>query len=393
MAVAERRPARRHRALLPLLALGPTALAGAQAPPVPTVRVAFASAAHRAAVPAFAWLCDHVVQQPGWPAGRDRTRPFAATFDPQGVTLLGDGVDLPRGVVAAGTCSLPGLELLWACAADGTEDWFVPRDARLPEAWHALLHGLQLDVVDEPRSLDATVVIGHLAGGLCEGDPRAERLRLGAAACGEVTWTAWATPTHWRVRGRSGGGLLLPAALLWLAREGASADPAPLPLRAFAARDGDRAEAARQSVRVPGSATEQTLVALLHADDQVAFAAVDALRRLGAAHALPQIVAVARPDVPWTELAAAEALQALWPAADPATRQATRAAVWRCGSAAVRAVDLEALDGAAVSPRPAERAAEAASLRLRILVWLALLAVGLYGLWSRARLRLRPAAG
>jgi hypothetical protein len=388
LAVAERRPLRG------LLGLALTATCLCDRPPTqspPSILAAVAGAAERAAVPAIDWLCgSHLPRRAEWPRGRDPALPFAVRIDGRGVAVLADVVALPRGVVAAGTVAIDDTEVLrWACRDDGTEDWFVAPSATVPAAWLQPLAELRADAIGAPRSLDAGVVIAHLAGALAEGDPRADLLRLGGAACGEVTWTAWSTPAHLRVRGRSGGGLLLPAALLWLARDGDAAATPALALRAFAARDGDRAEAARQGVRAPGAATERALGALLHADDQVAFAAVDALRRLGAANTLPQIVAAAGPDAPWTSLAAADALRELWPHADPATRQAARAAVQRSQSLVVRAVDLDTLAAGHVSPLAAERAAEAAAARVRAIVVLALLAVGLYGLWSRERVRLR----
>lgn len=387
MATAERRRAGPFAAAIAVA----TVLAPALGAQVPTVRATVADAPHRRALPGLDWLCSrHLPARVEWPADRDATRAFAFELGPAGLVVLGDGPPLPDGTIALGSCQLGGTELLFACRSDGTEDWWLARDAAVPAHWLSLLRELRADELEQPRVLDAAVLIGHLAGALAEGDPRADLLRLGASTCGTVTWTAWTTPSHLRVRSAGDGGLLLPAALVWYAQQGGSA-PRPTALRGFAARDGDRAEAARQSVRSPGAGTERNLSALLHADDQVAFAAVDALRRLGAASALPQIVGAAGPEAPWTSLAAADALRELWPKADPATRQATRAAVQRSRSLTVRAVDVDALGGV-VSPVPAERAAESIALRVRALVVLALLATGLYGLWARERARLRVAA-
>ena len=391
MAVAE---ATRHLVAF-VAALAAACLTLAAPAQGPTVRAAFAASAHRGAVPGLDWLCNRwLPARPEWPRARDLDLPFAVEIGAAGLRVLDDVPRLPPGLVAAGAVAEgPRDVLLFACRDDGREDWWIPREADVPPTWRERLVGLGADVLDEPRRLDAAVVIGHLAGALAEGDPQATLLRLGAASCGEVTWTAWRTAEHLRVRGRSDGGLLLPAALLWLADQRGHAGTAPVELRAFAARDGDRAEAARQCVRSPGDDTERALEALLHADDQVAFAAVDALRRLGAADALPRIVAAAGPDAPWTSLAAADALRALWPAADPATRQATRAAVGRSRSADVRAAGLGALSGLVVSPAAAEAAAETAALRVRMLVVLALFAIGFYGFWARERALLRTCDG
>lgn len=387
MALAERRRTVRTIRASHLFAAWLGAVLPAQA--LPTVQATIAAAPQRSAVPGIEWLCaGPLTRRPEWPAGRDPELSFAVQIDGDGMRVLGDGVALPPNVVAAGSCRIDDAVMLWSCRNDGSEDWYVPRDFALPAAWRRMLHDLQADVIDEPRSLDAAVVIGHLAGMLVDGDPRGELLRLGSAECGEVTWQAWTTPTHVRVRGRSEGGLLLPAALLLLARERPPVATASLALRAFAARDGDRAEAARQCVRAPGAKTVRALGALLLADDQVAFAAVDALRRLGNADALPQIVAAARADTPWTALAAADALRDLWPLATPVVRQRTRAAIAHSDSVTVRAVDLDALTGV-VSPVPAERAADGAAARVRLLVVLCLVATLLYGLWARERVRLR----
>jgi hypothetical protein len=359
-----------------------------------TVHVAFASRPDRSGAPAIEWLCSqHLPRRPEWPRDLDPARPFALQLSATGLRITAETPPLPIGVAASGSCAVNGGPAwLWSCDSGGVEDWFVPAGAEVPAAWLRLLRDLGADALAEPRSLDVGVVIGHLAGVTVDGDPRGELLRLGGAACGEVTWTAWTTPSHVRVRGRGDGGLMLPATLVLLAAQGNPQAVGSLPLRAFAARDGDRAEAARQMSRRDDEASENALQALLHADDKTALAAIDALVLRHDAERLPQIVAAARPEASWTSLAAADAIKALWQQASPTARQETRAALRRSRDLDLRRVDLDALPTLAAAERPEPEPPEPDTARVRALVLLALLAVGVYGLWSRQRAMLREPA-
>lgn len=387
-----RPPADRRRTFVAwLLGLGATMLSplGAQsAAPAAALCIAVAAAPQRSSLPALQWLCEVALpQQASWPRGLDAAGPFVLRLDAQGLTIA-RGEPLPRGVAIAGSCRLgEGPAALFECRDDGVEDWFVPADFVVPAPWWSLLQRLEADVLDLPRRLDAAVVLGHLAGAVAEGDERQELLQLAAAGCGTVTWTAWRGAATLRVRGRGDGGLVLPALLLVLA-DGDGASP-ELSLRAFAARDDDRAEAARQLGRRDDPQDLATLRALLFADDDTCLAAIGALVRRGAVTALPDIVAAATDERPFATRAAIDAVTAMWPAANPTTKQRVRAAIQRSSSLDMRALDV----GADWRRLPdAARDRDDGSGRARLLVLLLLSAICLYGLWCRERARQRPAA-
>ncbi|MBL8750317.1 MAG: hypothetical protein JNK78_14220 [Planctomycetes bacterium] len=380
-----------------LRAIVATAIAalGAAAAQTPIeLRAAIADRSTRARVPAIDWLCGTALPtRPEWPNGLDADGAFAIVWTPHGIEVSATRVTLPDGVVAAGSCSIAGgPPMVWSCGVDGVEDWFVPRDFTAPPEIRNALAAFDADVLDEPRMLDASVLIGHAAGVAVDGDPRAELLRVGGALCGQVAWKAWRTPSHLRVRGRSDGGLVLPAVLFAIARDGAPSTTSALSLRAFAARDGDRAEAARQSSRRETPQSLATLRALLRADDATALAAIDALVRLRATDELPRIVAAARPDAPWASLAAADALRELWIDASPSVRANTKRAQADCRAIEVRSIDLDRLPvrvpASATDPQPE---VDDGSSRGRALLLLAAFAIGLHGLWLRERARLRMA--
>ncbi|HEU4418408.1 MAG TPA: hypothetical protein VFT55_05685 [Planctomycetota bacterium] len=344
----------------------------------------FAAEPKRQAAAALAWWCaDHVAHRPEWPRDLDPKGPFRLAWS-DGRLGIGPAAPLPVDIVAAGAFSFGGgPDLLWSCACDGTEDWYVPPGFEVPSEWRSLLDALDADLIDVPRSLDLPVVFAHLAGAAVDGDPRNE-LRIGASLCGEVTWVCWKTPAHLRVRGRSAGGLSLPITLALLGRHGATHALDNLSLRAFAARDADRAEAARQLGRATGTESLTALRALLHAEDTVRLAAIDALVRRREADELPRIVAAAGPSMPWASLAATDAVRELMPAASPAARQRTRAAIAASQSTELRRLELGPLDGRSAAPAPLPY-----GRRARDLLLLGVIAIGLYGLWSRERTRLR----
>lgn len=381
----------RHAAELRRLAVvvALTGVVASQAPPDVRVHVAFAAAPHRNHVPALAWLCEQFLpQHAAWPAGLDTRQPFALALTLAGITISATAVELPRGVAASGTCEVgDGPALTFRCASDGSDDWFVPAAFPLPAAWRTLLHDLDAAALEVPRTVTAPVLVGHFAGALADGDPRATMLRLGATMCGDVTWVAWSTPAHLRVRGRSDGGLTLPAALLLLA---AADGPRThgLALRAFAARDADRVEAARQLVRADEADALPTLRAMLCADDRTRLAAIDALVRLGASEELPAIVASGGTANPWATLAAADAVRLLWPTASPLARRDTNMAIARSDSVLLRSLPVHTM---ATRPGRAPQPARGDdSARVRSLLWLALIAIGVATLWARERRRLQP---
>lgn len=353
----------------------------AQAGPQPTVRIAFAAAPVRSQLPALAELCEHHLPQA---VGALPNGPFGLECKAGTLRQFATEVTLPDHVAAAGSCRFgDGPPLLWCTDRDGTEDWFVPAGFPVPAAWTALASQLDAAALDTPITLSAAVVTAHLAGALAEGDPRAELLQGVAAGCGDVTWIAWRNGPTLRVRGRSDGGLALPAALTLLA----AAEPRALPrqsLRAFSSRDTHRGEAARQLLRGDAAQSIPVLRALLHADDDTAMTAIDALVRLMATDELSRIAAAASPDKPGTTLAALHAVRSMWPAATPLARQRTRGAIARSQSLELRSIDLASLTGERHPTLPAEPTLDG---RGRALLWLSLTAFGLCGLWLRERHR------
>jgi len=360
--------------------------------PGPRLHAAFAGSEARGGAPAVQWLCEQFLPQLDcWPEGLDARGPFALQLDADGLTIRATGTEVPADAVALGTCTFTGegAPLLWRCGTDGCEQWYVPAAFALPPRWLGLLHAIEGDVLQTPRTLSVAVAAGHLAGGLVEGDPRATALRLGAVQCGELTWLAWRKGDELRVRGRSDGGLMLPLALLALAVADGAGQPSSLALRAFAARDDDRAEATRQLGRDDREVDVPTLRSLLFAEDRVRLTAIDALARLGATDELPAIVAAADDAHPWATLAAEDALRELWPLASTETQQQVRGAAQRCESMDVRRLVLETLAERA-APLPAPTPADPGG-RGRLLLALFCTAVGLLGLWTRERVRPRPA--
>ena len=357
----------------------------------PRLHAAIAASEHRGDVPALAWLCEEYLPRlPAWPPGLDPRGPLSLTLSATGVHVGPTTVAIPDGAVAIGTASFAedsGPMLLWECAHNGSERWTVQPGFEVPFRWYSMLQAIEGDLLDTPRSLAIPVLAGHLSGSLLEGDPHAALLRICPMMCGDATWLAWRDRNGVHVRGRSDAGLMLPLALLMLAVSGGDAEPSALQLRAFAARDADRQEAARQISRADRTLDVDTLRSLLLGDDDVRLTAIDALIRRKAATELPRIVDAAAPDLPWATLAARDAVQQLWPAASPETRQATRQALQRSRCLKLREIDVEALDRA---PHPAATATELARTadpRGRALMILMCTAFGFLGLWSRERVR------
>lgn len=384
---------RRWSLIAPLSA----ALAAQAAPPPaeggPRLDAVFAAAPARAGVPAIAWLCERFLPTlANWPDDLDPTASFAVTLDASGIRVHATAEPVPAGEVLRGALTFadPTQLLTFACDVHGGERWFVPTGLQLPAAQASLLRALDADVIDQPRTVSAPITAGHLAGGLLPEDPRAVALQLGSALCGDVTWIAWRSHDGLQVKGRSDGGLMLPAMLLAAAAADGPDAASALLLRAFGGRDGDRAEAVRQLGRDDVEADTATLCAMLSAEDEVRLCAIDALVRRGASDCLPEIVASADPRTPWSQLAAADAVLELWATATPDQREAARYALHRSSSPRMRAIDVERLEAKATSratpPLPPDLAPDA---RARALMVLFVTALGLFGLWARSRLRAR----
>lgn len=364
------------------------ALATGQIAPTFELCVAVAAAPQRSNLPALVWLGEQwLPARPFWPRGMDPRAPFQLRWTNDGVVITRLQQELAPETAVTGSLTLgEAVPMVIHCASSGIEDWYVPRAIRWPSSWLQRLAELDALVLDVPRTLATAVVVAHVAGAMAPDDPLTQLLGAAGAACDETTWIAWGERETIRIRGRSEGGLLLPAALLALATRN-SPEMRGYLVRAFGGRDGDRAEATRQLAHSDQPDATDTLRALLHADDRTRLVAIDTLVRREAAGELPAIVAAGTPQSPWATLAAREALERMWCLATPEIRQRTRAALAKSTSAELRGIDLERLAtnaGArtppvAVAPRP-----------VRAMAWLGCCAIGLciWLLRERARGRL-----
>jgi len=348
------------------------------APPVAaatSVRVAFA-AGSVSDPPALRWLRNDVLSRlPEWPAEQNADAAFTLHCEPDRLRL-GAPVALPAGIVSAGEARLSdGASIRFACETDGREEWYI-ESASPPHQLRTVLSALHVEVDGPPRTVDLGTLVGHLSGPAVHGDPTAEMLSIGAAHCGEITFAVRRTGQRLLVCGRSLGGLTLPAVLTWLSLQ---RDATVLPadavdlwrLRAFGARDGDRAEAARQLQRGGGDGIAG-LRAMLHADEPGRLAAIDGLMRMCAVSELPLIVAAADEDLPLVTSMVVDALRQMWPLASEQTRDAARGAMSRHPTLAKM---LES------KPRPPNDG------RFRHIGILSVLASGLLGLLLRERRR------
>jgi len=350
------------------------------------VEIAFAEGASTSGLPAMVWLCGSMLPaRSEWPGSLQTDKSFAVRLDNDGLDIGANSVALPAGTLAAGSVKMGNNALaLFTCEWDGTEDWYVPRNATIPAYQVKLLYSLHGADLTRMHTIDVAVAIGHLLGATSHGDTELEALQLGGALCGPVTWQAWYDEDYLRVRGRSDGGLLLPAVLLTLAKARGNGTIEPLPLRAFISRDGQRDEAVRQMSRGDRITDRDTLLAMLHGDDELRLTSIDSLVRLNATETLPRIIAAAAPSLPLTTLAATDAVKAMWHDATATTRERTRAALQTSPSLALRDLDLDAIQAAAPPPdisRPSLNTAD-------LLFWLFVLFASLYALWLRERARL-----
>ncbi|MCA8975534.1 MAG: hypothetical protein KDC98_12500 [Planctomycetes bacterium] len=349
----------------------------------PEVEIAFVAEAATSGLPAISWLCGTVLPtRPEWPSDLQPGSSFVVRLGSAGLRIAANSVALPDDTLAAGSMTMDtGRRALFSCLMDGSEDWFVDRETPVPPGLAAVIHAVRGMELDRAHTIDLAVAVGHLLGATVTGDSDRDTLQLGAALCGHVTWQAWHNEQHLRVRGRSDGGLFLPAILVALASTNGNGAPSALPLRAFIGRDGDREEAVRQMAR-PGNATDLTaLHAMLYGDDELRLTAIDTLTRLGEADELPRIVNAAAPALPLTTVAAMDAVTTLWGTASEATRRATKAALARSSAPALRALDPEAIGSPSGATVP--------GLTSRpLLLWLLALAAGLFTFWLRERARL-----
>lgn len=383
-----------------LIAVTAPSVVAQQAPAAtgPVVHAAIAAATHRKQVPAIAWLCEEFLPSlPQWPADLDPQQPLALSLSLTGLQIRATDVTVPPGAVAVGTFSFAAATanednaIAWRCDHNGHERWHVPKQMQLPHTWRNLLHTLEADLVGTARTLSVPVIAGHLAGGMADGDPAAAALRLCPSLCGDATWMSTQHDGYLEVRGRSGGGLMLPAALVAIAIVDGGGELSTLSMRAFAARDGDQAEAARQLGRSDRTVDVATLRSLLRGDDPVRLTAIESLVRHRQSQELVNIIAAARADKPWATIAARDAVKRLWPIASITDRNAARAAMHQsdipqlqelAASELVLGSSVELPTSLAGNTQPQ---VEIISDRARLLIVLFLASIGLFGLWLRER--------
>lgn len=365
-----------------LLALSSAHLLAQHAPTAaPRFRVVLATDAEATGPQGLVWFRTRFLpSQPNWPAGTDPLGPLLVTGSQQGLaaTRIDAGDDR---FYLAGELQLDGTDrMLVACTKDGTEDWFVPAQATLPAFAHALVQSLDSAPEAHLRAVDLAAACGLLAKGMVDEDPRLPLVTLGAAHCGEVSWAWWRNDRELRVRGKSNGGLLLPALALYAAStttatqrtHAAEERHASLRLHALAGRDPSRHESVRQLVRsVPARAAED-LASLLHADGAARLYAIDALTRMGDPEHLPAILSAVDPADPVSTALVAGAVHELLPTAPKA----------------VQASVAQQLQQAPESLRDQLVRTEPAAWQLRAAVALGLVLLGLFGFWMRERTRL-----
>jgi hypothetical protein len=367
----------------------------------PELHAAIAASEHRSDVPAIAWLCGEFLPTlPQWPEGLNPNESFSLSLSAAGLQIRKTEVIVPIGAVAIGTCNFSDAsnapKIVWRCETNGREQWFVPDHFALPTRWQQLLNAIEADLIGTSRTLAVAVITGHLAGGLLDNDPRSALLRLGPSLCGDATWLAQRHGDQLHIFGRSDGGLMLPMTFLALAIADGYGELPALALRAFAARDADQAEAARQLGRTDRELDARTLRALLHAEDEIRLTAIEAFVRHGASHELPAIIRAANPQHPWATIAARDAVTRLWPVTTAVERQAIRSALQASDSSMLQQLDIDALVttpasrvSAAISPDTTTTLA--VDGRARALTLLFCISVGLLGLWCRARTMLNAA--
>ena len=359
------------------------ALLAQQAPPShPEFRVLLAADPQAAGPQGLVWLRTRFLPaQPNWPAGTDPLGPLLVEASAHGLTAARMEAGDDRFYLA-GEVQLDGAHrMLVACTSDGTEDWFVPSPAKMPAYAGQFVQTLGPVPEAHLRALDLAAACGLLAKGMVEQDPRLPLATLGAAHCGEVTWAWWRNERELRVRGKSNGGLLLPALALHAANSAnthrtagaAETRHASLQLHALAGRDVSRNESIRQLVRsVPARSTED-LGSLLHTDGTTKHYAMDALARMGDPTHLEAILAAMDPADPVSTSLAASALHELLPTAPREVR----------ASVENQLQDL---------PQPLREDLlrnGPAAWQVRAAVALSLVLLGLFGFWMRERTRLQ----
>lgn len=369
----------------------------------PQLIAAIADSSHRDNVPAIQWLCQECLPKlPQWPTDLDPSDAFSISLSATNLRIQKTEVEVPVGSVAIGNWSFStnsnAPQIAFSCDENGREQWIIPDGFELPSRWRSILNTLHANDLDTPRTLSIPVIIGHLAGGLLDNDPRSALLRLGPSLCGDATWIAWYANSKTHVCGRSDGGLVLPLTFLWLAFADGVGELPSLSLRAFASRDADQAEAARQMGRGDRDLQIRTLRALLHAEDEVRLTAIESLVRHGAADELPAIICAAGKRNPLATIAARDAVFRLWPTATFSERSEARTALKQSQVGVLSELDFEdlATDRSQQVVAPFAHTTSSAKWinepRTRTMLILLCTSVGLLILWLRERARIVASA-
>ncbi len=337
--------------------------------------IAFSPMRENDQAPGLAWLRQTALARlphaDGLSAASAFTLHLAATAGELAATI-GSAIPTPAGTACVGAFRIGELDCEFECATDGTEEWRTDQGS-LPPAIGDRLAALGVAVDGAPRTLDLLPLVAHLTGPSAAGDGFANLLAIGADRCGPVVLHAQSTEHGVRLRGRSGGGLLVPMLLALAAttRESSVGDAVldAHRLRALTASDNDRKEAARQLPR-HGARSLQTLRSLLHGDEADRIIAIDGLVRMGAAQELPRILAAVDPQMPTVQEMAELAVRDLWALAAQPTRDRTLAVLRD------RSLDPEMLASVRV---------QEPNLRWRVMALLGVLLCALNGLWMRER--------
>jgi hypothetical protein len=352
----------------------------------PTLRVQWhfaAGCAERGPAAVRTLLRELLPAEPGWPAALQPEQSLVVTWQDQRWHFAASNT-APPGAALFAVALWPtagGPPAVGSCDTNGIEDWFVPTDwsSSAPESrWLA-----QFAPADGggPRTYHVATLIAPQLEPSLDGSPTRKLLEL-AAECGELCVVAWQSNLGLRVRGRSEGGLSVPAFLLW--RLGANPPDAATDLRlhALAACDSERSAAARLGSRA-ASFGATLWQALLYADDATRLAAIDSLVRRGEAAALPAVVAAADPRLPLSLQATADAVRELWSTLPTRDQPGLLRALAQSAAPGLRslAVELAAAPGSRFARQGVDPGA-----RARWLLALGCLAAGVYGLWLRERL-------
>lgn len=276
--------------------------------------------------PAISWVRDaYLPRTSGWPHARSPRDSVGLRITADGVELttpelpqLGDSYAVGRIDLGGGSwfdlrCDFDGYEELRGRIVD------APRVRRM-------LRLLRLDLHSGPLELDVGSLIGASIAARDESNPTDQLLGVGAAECGNLTLAVERSGSSLRLRGRSAGGLTLPALLWWLAdsRHTTPADTQEEAWRTLAicARDASREEAARQLAIHRGPGATDMLERMLLTDDFTRVVAMHALLNRGSLASLPAMLGATQPGDRASEELARAALDR-WLPHTPVTQRAS----------------------------------------------------------------------